>query len=215
MIQELLKGFAIGLCASVPLGPIGVLCIQRTLNKGRNSGFITGMGAALSDVIFAALALLSLSFVQRLLSEYRDIVMIAGGLIVGIFGIILFLNNPIKQVKRIKSGNMKYWQDFFSSFSMTITNPGAFFLILGLFTFMGINSDGSEPYDRIAITLLGVFTGGTLWWLTLSTCINLFRNKLRLRQLIMINRVSGIIIMALGAISVLDGLYHIVVTFIL
>lgn len=210
MLEELLKGVIVGLCASVPLGPIGVLCIQRTLSKGRNSGFITGLGAAVSDTVFAAIALLSLSFVQRILSDYQDVVMIAGGLIVGAFGVKLFMTNPIKQIKRVKSGDKRYWQDFLSTVLMTISNPGAFFLMLGLFAFIGIDSgDGGGAANVIASALAGVFLGAALWWHILSTSINMFRNKMRLRQLIMINRVSGVVIMVLGVISVFEGLYRI------
>ena len=211
MLLELIKGFIVGVCASVPLGPIGVLCIQRTLSKGRNSGFITGLGAAVSDTIFAAVALLSISYVQRILSDYRYLVMIAGGIIVGIFGVKLFMTNPVKQIRRVKSGNRHYWQDFFSTVLMTITNPGAFFLMLGLFAFIGISRSEAEPLERIAVTLAGVFAGATLWWHVLSTSINLFRNKLRLRQLIMINRVAGVVIMVLGLISLFEGLYRLLI----
>ncbi len=208
MLLELLKGFVVGICASVPLGPIGVLCIQRTLSKGRNSGFITGLGAAVSDTVFAAVSLLSISYVQKLLSDYRYLVMIAGGIIVGIFGVRLFMTNPVKQIRRVKSGNRHYWQDFFSTVLMTITNPGAFFLMLGLFAFIGISRVEAEPLERIAVTLAGVFAGAALWWHILSTCINQFRNKLRLRQLIMINRVAGVVIMVLGLISLFEGIYR-------
>ena len=208
MLLELLKGFVVGICASVPLGPIGVLCIQRTLSKGRNSGFITGLGAAVSDTVFAAVSLLSISYVQKLLSDYRYLVMIAGGIIVGIFGVRLFMTNPVKQIRRVKSGNRHYWQGFFSTVLMTITNPGAFFLMLGLFAFIGISRVEAEPLERIAVTLAGVFAGAALWWHILSTCINQFRNKLRLRQLIMINRVAGVVIMVLGLISLFEGIYR-------
>ena len=152
MLLELLKGFIVGLFASVPLGPIGVLCIQRTLSKGRSSGFITGLGAAVSDTIFAAIALLSISYVQQLLSDYRYLVMIAGGVIVGIFGVKLFMTNPVKQIRRPKYGSRHYWQDFLSTVLMTISNPGAFFLMLGLFAFIGISRVEAEPPERIAVT---------------------------------------------------------------
>ena len=211
MIVEILKGLIVGLFASVPLGPVGVLCIQKTLSKGRSSGFISGMGAAATDTLFATIALLSLSFVQRLIDNYRIWVIIVGGIIVALFGLKLFMSNPIKQIKRLKDGDKQYWQDFFSSLLMTITNPGAFFLILGLFAFVGINVNVNEKLDIISSTLLGVFSGATIWWYSLSSGINAFRNKLRLRQLIMINRVAGIIIMVLGLISVLDGIYRVVV----
>ena len=92
---------------------------------------------------------------------------------------------------------------------MTVTNPGAFFLILGMFAFVGINTDGSNPLNLIAITLLGVATGAVLWWYVLSSGVNHFRNRMRLKQLVMINRDAGIIVMVLGMISVFEGLYRV------
>lgn len=209
MIVDFFKGFTVGLLASIPLGPIGVLCIQRTLSKGKNSGFITGLGATTTDTFFAAISLFSLSFVHKLLSEYRNWVMVIGGVIVALFGLKLFFTNPVKQIKRVKTSGKRYWEDYFSTILMTVTNPGAFFLILGMFAFVGINTDGSNPLNLIAITLLGVATGAVLWWYVLSSGVNHFRNRMRLKQLVMINRVAGIIVMVLGMISVFEGLYRV------
>lgn len=211
MIIDFFKGFIVGLLASIPLGPIGVICIQRTLSKGRFSGFISGMGATMVDVIFAAISLLSLSVVQVLLEEYRNVVMIAGGVIVALFGVKLFLSTPIKQMRRLQEGGRSFLTDFSSTMLMTITNPGAFFLILGLFAFAGINTSDSATLYYIAITLLGVFTGGGLWWYSLSTGINLFRNKIRLRQMILINKVAGIIVIAIGFCYLVEGVYKLLV----
>jgi threonine/homoserine/homoserine lactone efflux protein len=211
MIIDFFKGFIVGLLASIPLGPIGVICIQRTLSKGRFSGFISGMGATMVDVIFAAISLLSLSVVQVLLEEYRNVVMIAGGVIVALFGVKLFLSTPIKQMRRLQEGGRSFLTDFSSTMLMTITNPGAFFLILGLFAFAGINTSDSATLDYIAVTLLGVFTGGGLWWYSLSTGINLFRNKIRLRQMILINKVAGIIVIAIGFCYLVEGVYKLLV----
>lgn len=211
MIIDFFKGFIVGLFASIPLGPIGVICIQRTLSKGRFSGFISGMGATMVDVIFAAISLLSLSVVQVLLEEYRNVVMIAGGVIVALFGVKLFLSTPIKQMRRLQEGGRSFLTDFSSTMLMTITNPGAFFLILGLFAFAGINTSDSATLDYIAATLLGVFTGGGLWWYSLSTGINLFRNKIRLRQMILINKVAGIIVIAIGFCYLVEGVYKLLV----
>ncbi len=209
MIMEFAKGLIVGFCASVPLGPIGVLCIQRTLSKGRSSGLITGMGAATTDLILAALSLFSLTFINDLISEYQNIAMIIGGLIIGGFGLRLIIKNPITQIKRVQDGSKQYIQDFFSTFIMTITNPGAFFLMFGLLAFMGLSSSGqTEGLPSIAITLLGVFAGGTAWWYIFSTCVNKFRNRLRLRQIVMINRVSGIIILILGLVTLIQGIYE-------
>ena len=157
MFEEIIKGIIVGLGASIPLGPIGILCIQRTLSKGRWSGFATGMGAAISDIIFSAIALLGLSFVNDFLNTYREWVMMFGGAVVGGFGVKIFVTNPIKQIKRVQEGNHQYIQDFVSSFIMTITNPGAIFLIIGMFAFIGIDTGQYEFGLVIAPALMGVF----------------------------------------------------------
>ena len=209
MFEEIIKGIIVGLGASIPLGPIGILCIQRTLSKGRWSGFATGMGAAISDIIFSAIALIGLSFVNDFLNTYREWVMMFGGAVVGGFGVKIFVTNPIKQIKRVQEGNHQYIQDFVSSFIMTITNPGAIFLIIGMFAFIGIDTGQYEFGLVIAPALMGVFIGTMAWWFTLSTIINMFRNKFRLKQLMITNWIAGTIVMAIGITSLFEGLIQI------
>lgn len=209
MFEEIIKGIIVGLGASIPLGPIGILCIQRTLSKGRWSGFATGMGAAITDIIFSAIALLGLSFVNDFLNTYREWVMMFGGAVVGGFGVKIFVTNPIKQIKRVQEGNHQYIQDFVSSFIMTITNPGAIFLIIGMFAFIGIDTGQYEFGLVIAPALMGVFIGTMAWWFTLSTIINMFRNKFRLKQLMITNWIAGTIVMAIGITSLFEGLIQI------
>ncbi len=209
MLVTLLKGFIVGLGASIPLGPLGVLCVQKTLSKGRNSGFITGLGASFSDTLYAAISLLGLAFIENLIDKNRDIVMIIGGAIIIYIGIRIFFTNPIKQIRQ-KNTNKKHVQDFIEAFLMTVTNPGAIFLILGLLAAVGININDSEVRPSVAIILLGVFLGTVTWWFTLSTGINVFRKKFRIRQLVMINRVSGAIMGVLGVIAMFDGIIEVV-----
>lgn len=213
MLITLLKGFIVGLGASIPLGPLGVLCVQKTLSKGRNSGFITGLGASFSDTLYAAISLLGLAFIENLIDKNRDIVMIIGGAIIIYIGIRIFLTNPIKQIRQ-KNTNKKHIQDFIEAFLMTVTNPGAIFLILGLLAAVGININDSQVRPSVTIILLGVFSGSVVWWFTLSTGINLFRKKFRIRQLMMINRVSGAIMGVLGIIAMFDGIIEVVIKFI-
>ena len=210
MIEDLIKGIIVGLGASIPLGPIGVLCIQRTLSKGKWSGFATGMGASISDIIFSAIALLGLSFVNDFLTTYREWVMVFGGAVVTGVGVKIFITNPIKQIKRVKEGNHQYIQDFASSFLMTITNPGAIFLIIGMFAFIGIDTGEYEFGLVIAPALMGVFIGTLGWWFALSTVINMFRNKFRLKQLLITNWIAGVIVMAIGITSLFEGLIQII-----
>ena len=209
MLVTLLKGFIVGLGASIPLGPLGVLCVQKTLSKGRNSGFITGLGASFSDTLYAAISLLGLAFIENLIDKNKDIVMIIGGAIIIYIGIRIFFTNPIKQIRH-KNTNKKHVQDFIEAFLMTVTNPGAIFLILGLLAAVGININDNEVRPSVVVILLGVFMGTVTWWFTLSTGINVFRKKFRIRQLVMINRVSGAIMGVLGVIAMFDGIIEVV-----
>lgn len=207
MIISLIKGFIVGLGASIPLGPTGIMCIQRTLSKGRNSGFITGLGASITDTLFASIAIMSLAYLQKFISYYENYVLLFGGFIVALLGLKIFLTNPVKQI-RMPKGGKKHFEDFFSAMIMTLTNPGGIFLIIGMFAFVGLDIDGLSSGKVVSLTLWGVFLGTSTWWFVLSTSINIFRNKFRLRQLLMINRISGIIIMALGLISTIEGIWQ-------
>ena len=213
MLLNFIKGFIVGLGASIPLGPLGVMCVQKTLSKGRNSGFITGLGASVSDTFFAAFAILSLTVIQDFVKEYETGVLIIGGLAVAIIGLKIYLTNPVKQIRQ-NTGGKKHFEDFISAVIMTVTNPGAVFLILGLFAFVGLDIDGSATKGLITATLWGVFIGASTWWFTLSTAINVFRNKFRLKQLLMINRISGIVIIVLGLISFFEGAWRMVINYI-
>ena len=206
MVINFFQGVLVGLGASIPLGPIGVLCVQRTLSKGRNSGFISGMGAAFVDTFFAALAIMGLAYIQALIKSHESYFLCVGGLLVVFFGLKIYLSNPVKQIRQANFKKRRV-EDFLSVVLLTISNPGALFLILGLFALVNPNINTIAGSFAISTVLWGVFAGSGLWWYSLSTGISVFRNKFRLKQLWMINRVSGIIIMALGLISTLKGIW--------
>lgn len=214
MLITLIKGFIVGLGASIPLGPLGILCVQKTLSKGRSAGLITGLGAAVSDTLYAAISLLGLAFMQNLITENRTWVMLIGGAIIILIGIKVYLSNPIKQIHQ-KEESSRHFADFFEAFFMTISNPGAIFLILGLFTAVGINTTGYKITDYAVPTILwGVFMGAVTWWFILSGTINRFRRRFRIKQLIMFNKISGIVIAVLGIITFFDGLLELIIRYI-
>jgi threonine/homoserine/homoserine lactone efflux protein len=206
VVISFLQGVLVGLGASIPLGPVGVLCVQRTLSKGHYSGFISGMGAAMVDTFFAALAVIGLAYIQSLIRAHENYFTCFGGLLIVFIGLKIYLTNPVKQISQTNLKRHRI-EDFMSVALLTISNPGALFLILGLFALVGLNINATASSVTISTVLWGVFVGAGLWWYVLSTSINLFRKKFRLRQLWMINRVSGIIIMALGMISTLKGVW--------
>jgi threonine/homoserine/homoserine lactone efflux protein len=205
---DFLKAIIVGFCGSVAVGPIGVLCIQRTINKGRNSGFMSGAGAASADTVFAALAVFCLADVQSLLEHNQAVFYIGGGAIIALMGVKIHFSNPIKQLKKPKVGKLKLVEDFASTFFLTLTNPMTIFFLIGLFALVKLDlTTRTNSSSSVAIVLWGVFLGACAWWALLISIVNKFRKKFRLKKLWMVNKIAGIIIFVLGIISVFEGIW--------
>ncbi|WP_066633495.1 LysE family translocator [Labilibacter marinus] len=200
VLQYYIDGIIIGFSASVPLGPIGVLCIQRTLNKGRLSGFISGMGAAVSDMIYAIIAGFSLSFIISFIEKQLLYIQIFGAVLLIVLGINIFLSNPAVQLRKQRKGKGSLLQDFFSTFLITISNPLAIFLFLAFFASFGAVKPGDDSSNHFVL-IAGVLTGASLWWFILSSLINLFRSKINLRRLWWLNKITGAAIVILVIIG--------------
>lgn len=203
LLTLLIKGIIIGLAASIPLGPIGVICVQRTINKGKISGFLSGLGAATADTIFAAIAGFSLSFIISFLEERQTIIEIIGGIVVVFLGLRIFQTNPISQLKRHKRQKNNLLEDFMSVLLLTGTNPLAVFFFIALFATAGVISHEQSIWVNL-IALVGVFLGAALWWYVLTTTVNYFRRHFRLKQLWWINKISGAIIFILGVLAIVN-----------
>ncbi len=212
MLENFIKAIIVGLGASIPLGPLGIMCIQKTISKGRSSGFAIGLGSSLADVFYATIALFSLSFINDFIDQNRAWVIFIGGIIIFFIGLNIAVTNPVRQLRQPRKNNgSKHAQEILQGFAVTISNPGALVLLLGFFAMVGINI-GEQQYTRysVVVILAGVFLGTTLWWFTLSAAINIFRRRFRLRQLLWINRISGTIIALLGLISAAEGLFRLI-----
>lgn len=202
-VVYIFKGILIGLMVSVPLGPMGVLIIQKTLQKGALSGFIAGMGAACADLFYATVAAFGLGFVVNIIQTHELILQIIGGILLIVVGLRIYFGNPLKQIRLKKKVSKKgLLGDFLTLFFLTVSNPVAIVVFMAVFA--GASVFGDSPSFRIELfVLIGVLVGGGLWWYTLSTLVNIFRKKFRLRVLITMNRVSGIIISILGGLVIL------------
>ena len=200
LLQYFIDGMIIGFSASVPLGPIGVLCIQRTLNKGRISGFISGMGAAFSDTIYAVVAGFSLSFIISFIEKQLMYIQIFGALLLIVLGVNIFYSNPAVQLRKQRKGKGNLFQDFISTFFITISNPLAIFLFLAFFAGFGAVKPGDDASNHF-ILIGGVLSGASLWWFVLSSLINLFRSKINLRRLWWLNKITGAAIVILVIIG--------------
>lgn len=201
-----IEGLIIGILVSIPLGPIGVLCIQRTLHQGRRSGLISGLGAATADTTFALIAGLGLTFITNFFETQRIYIMLGGAILLTYLGIRIFFTNTIKQVRQCKLKKTNWFKDFVSIFILTISNPLTIIFFGIVFTGLGlVKSDALE----IVILVLGVFAGASLWWFTLSSLVATFRNFFRLRIIFWINKIAGIIIICFGLFAVYNAFYPI------
>lgn len=203
----LIKGIVVGLLASIPLGPIGVLCIQRTINKGRLSGFFSGMGAAFADTVFATIAGFSLTFIMDFIEVWKTEFQIGGGILILLLGLKIFMTNPISQMRKTRRQKNRLFEDFFSVFLLTVSNPMAIFAFVALFAGVNVVADG-ESFMSAGAILGGVLFGASLWWFTLTSFVNIYRKRFRLRQLWWINKISGAVIMLIGVATVVEILFR-------
>jgi threonine/homoserine/homoserine lactone efflux protein len=202
-IELYLKGIAIGLMVSIPLGPIGVLCIQRTLNKGRRSGFVSGLGASVADTFFALVAGYGMSMVITFIKAQHIYFQVIGGSIIMYLGIHIFFTNPVKQLRLQRMSQNKLSQDFLSVLLLTVSNPMAIFFFLAMFA--GVNlASGPMNVFFIGLVVGGVTTGSVSWWFILTTIVNIFRHKFRLKAIWWMNKISGLLIFFLGIAAILS-----------
>lgn len=196
------KGILIGLLVSIPLGPIGVLVIQRTVNKSRMAGLLSGMGAALSDTLYAIVAGFSLTFVIDFIREHEMMFQVFGAVVVLVLGIHIFFKNPVSDLRRNRVRGNTHFQDIISSFLVTISNPLTVFVFLAVFTSSGVAISLQQPYHAFFV-ILGISTGAFIWWFSLSGIVSLFRHKINLRILWWINKTAGAIIVLFVLVTVI------------
>ena len=197
----LINGIIIGFSIAAPIGPIGVLCIRRTLAEGRAYGLISGLGAATADAIYGCIAGFGLTFISNFLIRQQVWLSIVGGIFLCFLGVKTFLSKPVEQVTAANQTGLI--NSYASTFLLTLTNPVTILFFLGIFAGLGVGSTCGN-YASAATLILGVFTGSALWWLTLSESVNLFRRKLTTARLRWVNRISGMVIAAFGVIALLS-----------
>lgn len=203
--QIFFKGILIGFLASIPLGPVGVVCIQRTLSKSSRSGFVSGLGAASADLIFATIAAFFLSVVLSFIEDYIDYIKVIGGISVIIVGMNIFLKNPVIQIRKNRANKGNLWSDFISVFLLTLANPAFILMFVALFATFGVSTEGDGgAHLQGGLLVSGVFAGAALWWLTLTSGISLLRKKFRPRHMLILNRITGALIVMLGAAAILS-----------
>ncbi len=196
------NGFGIGLSIAAPVGPIGVLCIQRTLNQGRAIGFASGIGAATADATIGSIAALGLMVVSKFVADQQTWLRLIGGLYLMYLGLKTFRSRPAEMPT--PDGRRGLMGAYGSTLFLTLTNLLTIFSFMAIFAGFGAGSATSGDFSALLI-VLGVFAGSCTWWLFLVNLTGIFRSRLNARSTQWINRGSGLIIVTF-AIVILIGL---------
>lgn len=193
-----LKGIAIGFIMAIPIGPIGIMCIRKTLTEGRLSGLIIGLGAATADLFYGCVAAFGLTVISDTLTDQRIWIRIAGGALLFFLGVKTFRAHPKDpKLKTTGSGRLR---SYLTVVFLTLTNPLTIFAFIAVFAAFGLG-DGLSFFSA-AILVAGVFIGSCLWFLLLSSGTILFRKKLDLVGLKWVNKIAGILIIISGLIVI-------------
>ena len=198
LLSLLWKGIVIGVIVSAPLGPVGVLCIQRTLNKGRWYGFVTGIGAAISDIFYALLTGFGMSFVFDYVQQNMYYLQLLGSLMLLGFGVYTFRSNPVNSIRTISANKGTYVHNMVTAFFVTLSNPLIIFLFIGLFARFSFVSN--TIYESFT-SYIAIAMGALLWWFFITYSVNKVRKQFNLRAIIRLNRIIGTIVMVVAVLG--------------
>jgi len=199
-----IKGFIIGFSIAAPVGPIGILCIQRTLAGGNVQGLVTGLGAATADAIYGFIAAFGLTFISNFLVEQSIWFRLIGGLFLCYLGIKAFLAGPQNQALSVRNRNSL--SAYGTTFFLTLTNPMTILFFAGVFAGLGMVSE-SIQYTSAGLMVIGIFIGSGAWWLILSATTSILHHKIDERKLAWVNKISGFVILAFGVGAVLSTVF--------
>ena len=204
IISIIIGCVSIGIILSAPMGPVGILCIQRTLNNGRNSGFYTGVGAAASDLFYCLLVGLGISLVTDFIADHVNLLQIIGSVILIAYALYMIVHNPVSQIKENIDQRNDKWRDMATGFLFTLSNPLIMFLIIPLFARFGF----PLPEYRFYHVILGyvfIVVGALLWWTVITFFVDKVRTHFNIRSMWLINRIIGTIILVLSLYGLITG----------
>jgi threonine/homoserine/homoserine lactone efflux protein len=194
-----LRGLIIGFSIAAPVGPIGVLCIRRTLTEGRASGFLSGLGAATADALYGCVAGFGLTVISGFLIDQRFWIQLIGGIFLLALGIKTLRSVPAERAAAASGSGLA--ASYGSTLLLTLTNPMTILSFAGIFAALGVADMGGD-LSAAARLVLGVFFGSAAWWLILSGGVGLMQEKLSAGVLRWTNRLSGAILLVFGAVAV-------------
>ena len=197
-----IRGLLIGLSIAATVGPMSILCIQRTLNRGQLYGLVSGLGIATADGVYGSIAAFGLTLITNFLINEQIWIRLIGGLFLMYLGIKTILSKPPERAAVLNAKTNSYLGAYTSTFLLTLTNPLTILSFAAIFAGIGVGSASKSFFSAIAV-VLGVFSGSTLWWIILTSGISLLREKMNAHWLLWINRISGAIITLFGLVALL------------
>lgn len=202
LLELVIKGMIVGVIVSAPMGPVGVLCIQRTLNKGRWYGFVTGLGAALSDIIYALITGYGMSFVVDFIENPRNMfyLQLLGSVMLFIFGIYTFRSNPVQSIRPVSANKGTLVHNFVTAFFVTFSNPLIIFLFIGLFARFSFVLSDVQLYEQ-SVGYIAIVAGALLWWFLTTYLVDKLRTRFDIRGIWMLNRIIGTVVMVVSLVS--------------
>ena len=201
MLTELLKCFAVGVCASAPLGPVAVQVLQRSLAYGRRAGLVSGLGAATVDTSYAVVSIFFLGLFRGFIDSHSLLIMIIGGALLTALGLIIAISNPFRERRRVNRVSASF---YFQTMGTALSNPGALFMMLALITLFGLGDAASSPW--VAPGILCVAAGTFTWWFTFSWAVAKLRDKLEIKTLLLLSRIAGGVVAAFGIVLIVKSL---------
>jgi len=189
------KGLIVGFCLAAPVGPIALLCVQRTISHGKLAGFLSGLGAAVADALYGTLAAFGVTVISAFLMDHRLVFQRVGGAILIVLGIRLLVIRPLRPEEADPDRGLS--ADFLSTLVLTLTNPMTFVAFVAIFATLGIGA--VRGHSMLTAELVGgVLVGSGAWFAFLVTLANLFRNRFRYQTLVTINRATGVFVIGVG-----------------
>ena len=205
----IINGFIFGLVLAAPVGPVGVLCVQRTLSEGRMHGLLSGLGAAVGDAIYGAIAAFGVSAIQLWISDHQASLRTIGGILLLLLAAKTLILRPNrknqKNVGKLHTENLL--QDFVSTFLLAITNPITILTFAGLFVTLG-STDVGDSFNNAALLVFGVFIGSALWWFALAFTANLARPYIDGGYQKWVSRISAAILISFGVYALITAHFY-------
>lgn len=205
LLYMLWRGLAVGVLVSAPMGPVGMLCIQRALHRGRRAGLYTGVGAAVSDLLYCLITGFGLSFIEDFLKQNESIITLIGSAVLIAFGVYLLRSNPSKGLRTPQENRGSIYKNILTGFLFTVSNPLILFLIIGLFARFNFLAPELQYYHYL-VGYAGILAGALAWWWLVTAFVDKVRAHFNLRSMWLVNRIIGGIILCFALVGIFTGI---------